>query len=92
VHGDRGANGPASHLDLPVQATHVSQQLTGDGFAFDINHRDRTDLVPQGGGSGGGQLLLGAASCTSEIRACSPLRGAGALGDQVVAAVKQQPP
>jgi hypothetical protein len=61
VLADRGADGLAGRLDLPVEAAHVGQQLAGDPLALAVDRCDRVDLAQQGGGSGGGELWLGAA-------------------------------
>ena len=87
---DRGADPLAGRLDLPVQAAHLGQQLVGDPLALDINGGDGADLAQQGGGPGGRQLPGGAAGLQVGQQHVQAAQGAGAFGDQVVAAVAEQ--
>jgi hypothetical protein len=88
---DRLADGLAGRLDLPVQATPIGQQLVSDALALDIDGGDGTDLAQQGGGSGGRELAGCPAGLQVGQQHMQPAQGPGALGDQVVAAVRQQP-
>jgi hypothetical protein len=91
VLADRSADGLAGGLDLAVQAAHVGQQLVGDPLALGVDGRDRVGLAEQGSGSGGRELPGGAAGLQVSQQHMQAAQGAGALGDQVVAAVAEQP-
>src|SRR5512132_3732572 len=88
---DRGADGLAGRLDLPVQATHIGQQLPSDPLTLDINGSDRVDPAQQSGGPSRSELPLGAARVQVGPQHMQPAQGPGAFGDQVVTAVGQQP-
>jgi hypothetical protein len=88
---DRLADGLAGRLGLPVQATHIRHQLASDALALDINGGDGTDLALQRGGSGGRELTGCPAGLQVGQQHVQPAQSASALGDQVVAAARQQP-
>jgi hypothetical protein len=85
------ADGLTGRLDLLVQAADVGQQVAGDALALGIDLADRADLAQQGSGPGGRQLAGSAARVQVGQQHVQAAQGAGALGDQVVAAVAAQP-
>src|SRR5512133_975457 len=89
--GDRLADRLGRCGDPLVQAAHVSQQLAGDPLALTVDTGDRAQPAEQRRGPLGGQVPLGAARVQVAEQDVEPAQGAGALGDQVVAAVAEQP-
>jgi hypothetical protein len=89
--GDGLADRLGGGSDLAVQAAHVAEHVPGDLLALGVGHGGRADLAQQRGGAGGAQLALGAAGVQVAQQHVEAVQGAGALGDQVVAALGQQP-
>jgi hypothetical protein len=89
--GDRLADRLGRGGDPLVQAAHVSQYLGGDPLALDVDPGDRAQPAEQRRGPLGGQVPLGAARLQVAEQDVESAQGGGGLGDQVVAAVAQQP-
>ena len=89
VLANRGADSLTGRLDLPVEAAHVGQQLTSDPLALDVDGGDRMDPTRQGGSPAGRELPVGAAGLQVGQQHVQPAQRPGALGDQVVAAVRE---
>jgi hypothetical protein len=88
---DRLADGLAGRLDLAVEAAHVGQQFTGDPLALGVDGGDRVGLPQQRGGPAGREFAGRPAGLQVRKQYVQAAQDPSALGDQVVAAVAQQP-